>query len=87
LVALLDQSTPKQIREFLKKFDDCELVSECANGVEAVEAIERHRPELLFLDIEMPELNGFEVLEQSHASLPAVVIFVTAYDKIRHSGV
>src|SRR5512146_1114325 len=71
----------EQIRDFLKKFDDCELVSECANGVEAVEAIEQHRPELLFLDIEMPELNGFEVLQQSHAALPPVVIFVTAYDK------
>ena len=71
----------EQIREFLKRFDDCELVSECASGVEAVEAIEQHRPELLFLDIEMPELNGFEVLQQSHAVLPSAVVFVTAYDK------
>ncbi len=82
-VVIADDETlaREQIREFLQRFDDCELLSECTNGMEAVEAIDQHRPELLFLDIEMPELNGFEVLQQTQAALPPVVVFVTAYDK------
>ncbi len=71
----------EQILEFLKKFEDCDLVAECSNGLEALDAIDQHRPELLFLDIEMPELNGFEVLQQSRAMPMPAVIFVTAYDK------
>ncbi len=71
----------EQISEFLKKFDDCELAAVCANGLETVEAINRHRPDLLFLDIEMPELNGFEVLQHTSANPLPVVIFVTAYDR------
>lgn len=63
--------------------DDPEVwvVGECATGQAAVAAIQKHRPDLLFLDVQMPELNGFEVLRQVGANLRPVVIFVTAYDR------
>jgi len=60
---------------------DFEIVAECANGGEAIDAIERHEPDLVFLDIQMPEIDGFDVLMAvDEGSLPAVV-FVTAYDQ------
>lgn len=70
-----------QISDLLGRFDDCELVAVCADGRQAVAAIEEHRPDLLFLDIEMPERNGFEVLQEVRATPLPAVVFVTAYDK------
>lgn len=67
------------LREFLGAHQEIEIVAECANGFEAVKAVSEHRPHLLFLDIQMPKLNGFEVLELIDAG-PAV-IFTTAYDQ------
>jgi len=67
------------IREMLRDYTDIEVAAECANGFEAVKAIAETRPELLFLDIQMPKLSGFEVLELIEPA-PAV-IFVTAYDQ------
>ena len=61
------------------KAGDVEIVAECANGFEAVKAVGEHRPDLLFLDIQMPKLDGFEVLELIDP--PVAVIFVTAYDQ------
>jgi two-component system LytT family response regulator len=60
---------------------ETELVSECGSGTEAVTAIRRLRPELVFLDVQMPGCDGFDVLEQLGAAVPKVVIFVTAYDR------
>ena len=58
-----------------------EVIGECGNGVDAVRAIREHRPDLVFLDIQMPEMGGFEVIEAlGPAAMPAVV-FVTAYDQ------
>ena len=71
----------EQISDLLKRFDDCELVDVCADGREALSAIEQHRPDLVFLDIEMPELSGFEVLEETRLTPLPAVVFVTAYDK------
>lgn len=71
----------EQISDLLKRFDDCELVAVCADGRQALTAIEEHHPELLFLDIEMPELNGFEVLQEIRVAPMPAVVFVTAYDK------
>ena len=71
----------EQIRDFLKKFDDCELVGVCSDGREAVQVIQDKKPDLLFLDIEMPELNGFQVLQEIQSGNVPVVVFVTAYDK------
>jgi two-component system LytT family response regulator len=66
------------IREMLRKHPDIQVVAECANGFEAVKAAAEHKPDLLFLDVQMPKLDGFEVLELIGED--AVVIFVTAYD-------
>jgi two-component system LytT family response regulator len=66
------------IREMLRKHPDIEVLAECANGFEAVKAVAERQPGLLFLDVQMPKLDGFEVLELIGADVP--VIFVTAYD-------
>jgi two-component system LytT family response regulator len=67
------------VREFLAKHADIEIVAECANGFDAVKAITELDPELVFLDIQMPKLNGFEVVEL--AGRKSKYIFVTAYDQ------
>jgi two-component system, LytTR family, response regulator len=67
------------LREYLAADDDFEVVAECANGFEAVRAVTEHDPDVLFLDIQMPKLDGFEVLELLDRS--PVVVFVTAYDE------
>ena len=60
---------------------DFEVVGQCANGREALAAITQHKPDVVFLDIQMPGLSGFDVLTQlPQESLP-VVVFVTAYDQ------
>ncbi|OLE10632.1 MAG: DNA-binding response regulator [Acidobacteria bacterium 13_1_20CM_4_56_7] len=60
---------------------EIEVVAQCGSGVEAVEAIRRLRPDLLFLDVQMPECDGFDVLEMLGKDLPRATIFVTAYDQ------
>ena len=67
------------VREFLAADEDVEIVAECANGFEAVKAVAEHDPDLLLLDIQMPKLDGFEVLELLDRS--PVVVFVTAHDE------
>ena len=67
------------VREHLAAHLDVEVVAECANGLEAIEAVAEHSPDLLFLDVQMPRLTGFETLELLEPR-PAVV-FVTAYDR------
>ena len=69
------------IRQQLRGEDDVEVVGECGDGASAIEAIAGLAPDLVFLDIQMPEVGGFEVVEAiGVASMPAV-IFVTAYDE------
>jgi two-component system LytT family response regulator len=60
---------------------EIELVAECENGREAIEKIRELKPELVFLDIQMPKINGFEVIETIGAQNMPTVIFVTAYDE------
>ena len=67
------------LREYLSADEEFEIVAECANGFEAVKAVSVHDPDVLFLDIQMPKLDGFEVLSLLDKS-PAVV-FVTAHDE------
>ena len=67
------------LREYLAADPGIEIAAECANGFEAVKAVAEHHPDILFLDIQMPKLNGFEVLELIEEQ-PAV-IFTTAYDQ------
>src|ERR1700693_4260162 len=74
-----DEELARQVlREFLSAHPEIELVAECANGFEAVKSVTELKPELLFLDIQMPKLDGFEVLELIGGDLR--VIFVTAFD-------
>jgi len=67
------------LREYLRGAGGVEVAAECANGFEAVKAIAEHKPDLVFLDVQMPKLDGFEVLELIDSSVS--VIFVTAYDQ------
>lgn len=60
---------------------DFQIVAQCANGREAVAAIASHKPDLVFLDIQMPGMSGFEVLEQIPRDSLPMVVFVTAYDQ------
>ncbi len=71
------------LRELLSPHADIEIAAECSNGFEAVKAIGETAPDLLFLDVQMPKLDGFEVLDliASGNPTPPVVIFVTAYDQ------
>jgi two-component system LytT family response regulator len=67
------------VREYLAGHADAELVAECANGFEAVKAAAELTPDLMFLDVQMPKLSGFEVLELIGRNVP--VVFTTAYDQ------
>src|SRR5262245_19205800 len=85
-VLLVDDEAPARslLREYLGAESGVEVVGECVNGFEAVKSIAERRPDVVFLDVQMPKLDGFEVLEllESDANAPAapVVIFCTAYD-------
>jgi two-component system LytT family response regulator len=75
-----DEDLARQLlRELLAETGGVEIVAECANGFEAVKAVSERHPDLVFLDIQMPKLDGFEVLEL--LDTPVAVIFVTAYDQ------
>ncbi|MEO8403044.1 MAG: LytTR family transcriptional regulator DNA-binding domain-containing protein [Chitinophagaceae bacterium] len=67
------------VKEYLQKHPDLELVAECGDGFEGVKAIQQYQPDLIFLDIQMPKINGFEMLELLEP-VPAV-IFTTAFDE------
>ena len=68
------------ILEYLAAHPDVEIVAECADGFEAVRAVAELQPDLIFLDVQMPKLDGFEVLELIGSDIDVDVIFVTAYD-------
>ncbi len=70
----------RRLRRLLAAEPDVALVGECANGADAVDAIRRLKPDLLFLDVQMPALDGFGVLKAVGADYLPVVVFVTAYD-------
>jgi two-component system LytT family response regulator len=75
-----DESLARRVlAEYLAAEPDVEIVAECANGFEAVKAVNELRPDIVFLDVQMPKLDGFEVLELIDA--PAAVVFVTAFDQ------
>ncbi len=75
-----DESHAREVlKEYLASIPDTEIVAECANGFEAVKAVAQLRPDLLILDVQMPKLDGFEVLEL--VGRDVAVIFATAFDE------
>jgi two-component system LytT family response regulator len=69
------------LRLLLIRQEDFAIVAECSHGAEAIDAIRRERPDVLFLDVQMPEVDGFDVLRQLEPGTVPVVIFVTAFDR------
>lgn len=67
------------VKEYLQKHPQLEIAQECNDGFEGLKAIQQHQPDLLFLDIQMPKINGFEMLELVEE--PPAVIFTTAFDE------
>jgi two-component system, LytTR family, response regulator len=80
---IVDDEAParERIRDLLGSEPDVAVAAECANGREAIAAVNEHRPHLLFLDIQMPQVNGFDVLRALPAREIPAVIFTTAYDQ------
>lgn len=67
------------VAEYLQSYSNIEIVQECADGFEGMKAIGQHQPDLVFLDVQMPKINGFEMLEL--IDQPPAVIFTTAFDE------
>jgi two-component system LytT family response regulator len=67
------------VKEYLQSYPAIELVQECSDGFEGIKAIQQHEPDLIFLDIQMPKINGFEMLELIEQ--PPAVIFTTAFEE------
>ena len=74
-----EQLAREVIKKFLEDFEEIIIVAECNNGFEGIKAITEHKPQLIFLDIQMPKLTGFEMLEILEEN--PVIIFSTAYDQ------
>ena len=70
-----------RVRNLIAEHDDVEIVAECANGEQAIRTIEQSPPDVLILDVQMPELDGFDVLQAIGVDRVPVVIFVTAYER------
>src|SRR5579871_4138273 len=67
------------VKEYLQAYPQIEIAQECNDGFEGIKAIQQHHPDLIFLDIQMPKINGFEMLEL--VENPPAVIFTTAFDE------
>jgi two-component system LytT family response regulator len=67
------------VQEYLATYPEIKVLQECSDGFEGIKAIQLHRPDLIFLDIQMPKINGFEMLELVEE--PPAVIFTTAFDE------
>ena len=71
----------RKVRRMLARDPEVEILGDCANGREAIASISTHNPDLVFLDVQMPEIDGFDVLESIPPAEMPFVIFVTAYDQ------
>lgn len=80
IIIIDDESLARSlVKEYLQQHPQLELVAECGDGFEGVKAIQQHQPDLIFLDIQMPKINGFEMLELLEQ--PPAVVFTTAFDE------
>jgi len=70
-----------RVREMLKEHPEIEIVGEARNGREAIDSVMSHNPDVVFLDVQMPDLDGFDVLQHLDVERLPLIIFVTAYDK------
>ena len=82
-VLVADDEAPARrvLSRLLCEHEDVRVAAECADGLAAVEGISKEHPQLVFLDVKMPELDGFEVIEQVGVDAMPPVVFVTAYDE------
>lgn len=82
-VLIVDDEPParRNIAMLLRDDADVEIIGECSSGKDAIAATRNLRPDLLFLDVQMPENDGFDVLEMLGRELPPAIVFVTAYDQ------
>lgn len=71
----------ERLRDWLRLEPEIELAGECGDGRQALETIRREKPDLVFLDVQMPELDGFQVLAELGNEAPPMIVFVTAYDQ------
>jgi two-component system LytT family response regulator len=71
----------RNLTVLLRRDPDIGPVAECGSGLDAVEEIRKSKPDLVFLDVQMPECDGFDVIELLGSDLPSTIIFVTAYDE------
>lgn len=80
---IVDDEPParRNLALLLQKEPEIEIIGECGSGKDALAAIRSLSPDLLFLDVQMPECDGFDVLEMLGSKAPAAIIFVTAYDQ------
>ena len=80
---IVDDEPPARanLRVLLRRDQEVDIVAECGSGAEALTEIRSKKPDLVFLDVQMPECDGFDVLELLGAELPPAIIFVTAYDQ------
>lgn len=87
-VLVVDDEPPsrERVRSLLEGRENVDVIGECENGIDAVRAIEAHTPDLVFLDVEMPELNGLAVVEAIDPDRCPHVVFVTAHDKYLQSA-
>ena len=69
------------VKVLLREDAEIDVVGECASGAEAISAIREQRPDLVFLDVQMPECDGFDVIEMLGADLPRAIVFITAHDQ------
>jgi two-component system LytT family response regulator len=82
-VVIADDEPPAlgNLRALIARDAALELVAECGSGAEVVEVVRRERPDLLLIDVQMPEIDGFDAVEQLGTEVPPAVVFVTAYDQ------
>ena len=81
IIADDEELARRGLRTLSQRCEDLELICECCNGLETVDAIHRHRPDLVFLDVQMPGKTGFDVIGAIAEAQRPHVVFVTAYDK------